>query len=158
VPSMPERTPAVDSAASIPLSPSELASPIRPPLKSSRRSRIPLLVASVLLVIFSVGGYSALNYYGINLPSISSFTGSGSDSDANSAIEGRVVDIEGRTVTIYDMPVLLDANEPLLDIPRDEILNRTLRIEGRYQVTDSGIEFTKVTSYLVDNAPVEEEQ
>jgi serine/threonine protein kinase len=156
VPSMPQRTPAVDSAASIPLSPSELASPIRPPLKPARRSRLPLLVASVLLVIFSVGGYSALNYYGINLPFLPSFAAS--DSAANSAIEGRVVDIEGRTVTIYDMPVLLDANEPLLDIPRDEILNRTLRIEGRYQVTDSGIEFTKVTSFLVDNTPVEEEQ
>jgi eukaryotic-like serine/threonine-protein kinase len=146
-----------DSSASIPLSPSELASPVKPP-RRSRRSRVPLLVASILLVIISVVSYGAVDYYDIKLSDIPSFGGSSANNSANSAIEGRVMGISGRTVTIYDMAVLLDANEPLLDIPRDEILNRTLRIEGRYEITDSRVEFTKVTSFLVDNTPVEEEE
>jgi serine/threonine protein kinase len=124
-----------------------------PPVnKPRRRSRLPVLIATLLLVLLTVGGYGAVSYYGLSLPRLPVFAPGGAA--PNSAIEGRVVAIDGRTVTIYDLAVLLDANEPLLDLPRDEIINHMLRIEGRYRMTAEGLEFSAVTALLVDNERV----
>ncbi|MDQ7027878.1 MAG: serine/threonine-protein kinase [Anaerolineae bacterium] len=125
------------------------------PDKSRQGSRLSLLLAIVLLIIVTVTGYGALNYYGITIAGVPPII-STANRVPNAVIEGRVESINGRTVTIYDIPVLLDRNADILDIAPNRLIGKILRIEGRYSSTNNGLEFTEITSFLVDNAPLED--
>ena len=122
-----------------------------------KRSRVlPLLVGTVSLILLTILGYSTLNYYGITIPGLPPLFEASGANVPNGVIEGRVESINGRTVMIYDMPVLLDRNSEILDIPHNELVDNILRIEGRYTLVQNGVEFTEVSSFLVDNQPLPE--
>jgi serine/threonine protein kinase len=118
-----------------------------------RRSRLPVIIAAVLLVIISFAAYGVLTQFNVNLPRVPSFA---ADTKTNGAVEGRIVAVTGRTLKIYDMSVALDINEPLLDEP--ELTGKMIRLEGHYNITETGIEFTHVESILVDNEPLSEDE